>query len=83
MGHKPWDRAWRRASKARERNTARAEMLAEADTSLSDLGVTSAAACAGADRAAHLIRGAGTALHDLDDVIAELGLTQAEIDTAR
>jgi len=30
MGHKPWDRAWRRASKARERNAARKVMLAEA-----------------------------------------------------
>lgn len=27
MGHKPWDRVWRRADKARERNAAYREML--------------------------------------------------------
>jgi len=29
VGHKPWDRAWRRADKARERNAARAEALGD------------------------------------------------------
>lgn len=67
MGHKPWDRAWRRAAKARERNAARDEMVDD----LNDV--------VDADRRHAADTGAR---HSLDDVIAELGISQAEIDAA-
>jgi hypothetical protein len=65
MGHKPWERAWRRADKARERHAAHQQMLDDMyDVVLVEQRMAN-------DNGVR---------YSLEEVMAEFGITQADLD---